>query len=212
MTEAKLRNEITRFAKSLFDRGLSSGGSGNISVRFKDGWLMTPTGVSLGTMDPERISLLDASGSHVGGDRPTKESFLHMAIYDARPKAGAIVHLHSSHAVAVSCLQDLDAENAIPPLTAYFAMRFGKLPIVPYAPPGDPKLAESVRSAAAEHHAILLANHGPVVAGKDLKDAVYASEELEETAKLFLMLRRMKTSLLSDAEVAVLQRRFPVEC
>ena len=212
MSEATRREDIARLARSMFDRGLTFGGSGNISVRLQDGWLMTPTGVSMGTIDPARISKLDAAGRHVSGDAPTKETFLHMAMYDVRPKAGAIVHLHSTYAVAVSCLADVDAKDAIPPLTAYFAMRIGTLPIVPYAPPGDPALGDAVRRAAAGHRALLLANHGPVVAGKTLVDAVHTAEELEETAKLYLMLRGMNPALLSPEQVAELQRRYPVEC
>lgn len=212
MNETQIRDDIARLAKSIFDRGLTFGSSGNISVRTEDGWLMTPTGSSMGAIDPARISKLDAAGKHIAGDEPTKESFLHTAMYDQRPRAGAIVHLHSTHSVGVSCLHDINHEDVLPPLTAYYVMRIGKLPLIPYFAPGDMKLADAVREMASDYHAVLLANHGPVVAGRTLADAVYAVEELEETAKLFLALQGMKTRPLTDEQVADLKKRFPVQC
>lgn len=209
MSDTHLRDEIARFAASLFDRGLTFGSSGNISVRLDDGWLMTPMGSSFGDLDPARISRLDGSGNHLDGDPPTKESFLHVAMYDERPGAGAVVHLHATHSVAVSCLADIDPADVLPPITAYYAIKVGTLPLIPYYPPGDMDLAKAVREMASKHHAVLLANHGPVVAGKNLADAVYASEELEETAKLFLMLQGMKTRFLTPRQVADLAGRFP---
>jgi ribulose-5-phosphate 4-epimerase/fuculose-1-phosphate aldolase len=211
MTDTATRDKIARLGKSIFDRGLTAGSSGNISVRVDDGWLMTPTGSSLGTLDPARISKLDNSGAHVGGDAPTKESFLHVAMYEQRPKAGAVVHLHSVHSVAVSCMADIDATNVLPPLTAYYVMRIGTLPLVPYFAPGDLDLARAVREMASSHHAVMLANHGPVVAGSSLEDAVYATEELEETAKLFLLLKNTETRPLTAAQIADLEKRFPTK-
>lgn len=211
MSDAALRDQIARFGKSIFDRGLTAGSSGNISVRIDDGWLMTPTGSSLGNLDPARISKLDDAGKHVGGDAPTKESFLHVAMYEQRPKAGAVVHLHSVHSVAVSCMADIDVADVLPPLTAYYVMRIGTLPLIRYFPPGDLDLAKAVREMASKHHAVLLANHGPVVAGTSLEDAVYATEELEETAKLYLLLQHMKTRPLTAAQVAELRKRFPTK-
>lgn len=208
-SDSTQREAIARFGASLFRRGLSFGSSGNISVRCEDGgWLMTPTNASLGDLDPARISRLDASGQHVDGDRPTKESFLHQVMYAERERTGAVVHLHSTHSVAVSCLADLDPEDVLPPITAYYVMRVGRLPLVPYFPPGDHDLAEAVRPLAGRHHAVLLANHGPVVAGDSLADAVYATEELEETARLFLMLRHERMSLLTPQQVEVLRARY----
>lgn len=205
-----LREQIASLGKSLFDRGLTMGSSGNISVRLEGGgWLMTPTNACLGRLDPARISRLDGQGQWLDGDKPTKEQFLHMAMYAERPQSGAIVHLHSTHSVAVSCLPGVDHCDCIPPLTAYYVMRVGKLPLVPYHMPGDPKLGDAVRGLAGKHSAVLLANHGPVVAGKNLKAAVYATEELEETAKLFLLLRGEKPRALTEEQVAELQRRFP---
>jgi ribulose-5-phosphate 4-epimerase/fuculose-1-phosphate aldolase len=209
MSDTALRDQIARFGKSIFDRGLTAGSSGNISVRVDDGWLMTPTGSSLGDLDPARISKLDDAGKHVGGDAPTKESFLHIAMYEQRPKAGAVVHLHSVHSVAVSCMADIDPADVLPPLTAYYVMRVGTLPLVRYFPPGDLDLAKAVREMASKHHAVLLANHGPVVAGTSLEDAVYAAEELEETAKLYLLLHGRRTRPLTAAQVAELKKRFP---
>jgi 3-dehydro-4-phosphotetronate decarboxylase len=209
MSDAAVRDQIARFGKSIFDRGLTAGSSGNISVRVDDGWLMTPTGSSLGNLDPARISKLDDAGKHVGGDAPTKESFLHVAMYEQRPKAGAVVHLHSVHSVAVSCMAGLDPADVLPPLTAYYVMRVGTLPLIRYFPPGDLDLARAVREMASKHHAVLLANHGPVVAGTSLEDAVYATEELEETAKLYLLLQDIKTRPLTPEQVAELRKRFP---
>ncbi|MCY4590664.1 MAG: aldolase [Alphaproteobacteria bacterium] len=207
MSETAQREAIARLARSIFERGLTCGSSGNISVRLEDGWLMTPTGTSMGELAPARLSRLDAEGRLVSGDAPTKESFLHLAMYEQRPSAGAVVHLHSTHSVAVSCLADVDPANVLPPITAYYVMRIGVLPLVPYYPPGDLDLARAVREMASAHHAVLLANHGPVVAGTSLEDAVYATEELEEAARLFLMLRSMNTRFLTPAQVAELKTR-----
>ena len=205
MNEIKTRDLIVQMAKSLFDRGLTFGSSGNISVRMEDGWLMTPTGCSMGNIEPEKISKLDVNGNLISGDPPTKESFLHLAMYEKRPQDSAVVHLHSTHSVAVSCLDDINPKNVLPPITAYYVMRIGTLPLIPYFPPGDIKLAKVVREMASEHHAVLLANHGPVVSGKSLQDAVYATEELEETAKLFLLLQGHKTRFLNSSEEAALR-------
>ena len=209
MSENAERDSICRLAKSLFDRGLTIGSSGNFSVRLDDGWLMTPTGSSMGNLDPNEISKLDLSGNLISGNNPTKESFLHIAMYDERPDSRAVVHLHSTHSVAVSCLTDIDKENVLPPITAYYVMKIGTLPLVPYFPPGDINLAKAVKEMASDHHAVLLANHGPVVAGKTLEDAVYAIEELEETARLFLLLKNMKTQYLNQNQVNALTKLFP---
>ena len=205
LSEAASREEICRLGASLFARGLSFGSAGNISVRLEDGWLMTPTNVSLGRLDPARLAKLDVTGRLVSGDPPTKESFLHRAMYEERPQAGAVVHLHSTYSVAVSALADVDPSDVLPPLTAYYVMRVGRLPLVPYHPPGDLGLADAVRRLAGKHHAVLLANHGPVVAGSSLDAAANAIEELEETAKLFLILRGSKVRLLTDEQVAALK-------
>ena len=209
MTDAALREAVCTFGKSLFERGLTFGSSGNISVKVEDGWLLTPTNVSMGSLDPARLSKLDDSGRHVGGDKPTKETFLHMGMYRRRGTAGAVVHLHSTYSVAVSCLDGLDPRDVIPPITAYYVMRVGALPLVPYYRPGDRALGPAVEALADRHHAVLLANHGPVVAGTTLEAAVYAIEELEETAKLFLLLHGRTVRPLTAEQVADLKAHFP---
>ena len=211
--ESTLREEIVRTAKSIFDRGLTHGSTGNISAKLEDGWLLTPTGSSLGTLDPAKLSKLDWNGNLISGDKPSKENFLHLAMYEERAKAnaniGAVVHLHSTHSVAVSVLQDIDPNDVLPPITAYYVMRIGTLPLVPYFAPGDMKLADAVRRFAGKHHAVLLANHGPVVAGASLAAATDAVEELEETAKLFLLLQGQRIRTLDAAQVAALRARNP---
>ena len=209
MNESKLREEICTFGKSMFDRGLTPGSSGNISARLDDGWLMTPTNSSLGRLDPATLSKVDHEGNLLSGAKQTKESFLHLSVYGQRPTAGAIVHLHSTHSVAVSCLADVDPKQPIPPITAYYVMKIGNLVLLPYYAPGDMALANAVREVAGKHHAILLANHGPIVAGKDLESAVYATEELEETARLYLLLRGNRLKILSPEQVAELHRKWP---
>jgi ribulose-5-phosphate 4-epimerase/fuculose-1-phosphate aldolase len=209
MTENAQREQIAILAKSLYDRGYGCGSSGNISVRLDDGFLITPTNSSMGRLDPERIAKVDFDGIHLAGDKPSKEEFLHLAMYEERPEMTAVVHLHATHSVAVSCMAEIDPEDVLPPITAYHVMRVGKCPLVPYFAPGDKALANAVRQTARHAHAMLLANHGPVVAGKSLESAVYAAEELEETAKLFLMLRGEKTRFLTQAQVADLRVRFP---
>jgi 3-dehydro-4-phosphotetronate decarboxylase len=209
-TDTKTREAICCLGASIFDRGLTAGTSGNISVRVSDGWLMTPTNASLGALDPATLSKLDDQGRLISGNKETKESFLHLAVYDVRTSAGAIVHLHSTHSVAVSCLADVDPANVLPPITAYYIMRIGSLPLIPYYRPGDPKLADAVRAAAHKHHAVLLANHGPVVAGSSLSAAGAAVEELEETARLHLLLRGQPTRFLTAEQVAELRAAFPL--
>jgi len=208
--ESKLREQICRCGASLFNRGLTFGSAGNISVSLPEGgWLMTPTNASLGALDPAKLSKIDANGRHAGGDKPTKEAFLHRVMYSSRVRCEAVVHLHSTHSVAVSCLHGIDAHDCLPPLTAYYVMRVGRLPLVPYHPPGDESLALAVEKLAGKHHAVLLANHGPVVSGSSLEAALYATEELEETAKLFLLLRGSQTRPLTAEQVQDLHERYP---
>jgi ribulose-5-phosphate 4-epimerase/fuculose-1-phosphate aldolase len=202
VSEQDLREQLVRFGASLFQRGYSVGSAGNISVRLSDGFLMTPTNSSLGSLDAARISKLDAGWNHVGGDKPSKEVFLHRAVLAARPEAGAVVHLHSTHATAIGCLAAPGEDAPIPPLTPYFVMRIGRrLPIVPYYRPGDSAMEPEVHAAALQARALLLANHGPVVSGKTLTDAVYAAEELEESARLALLLRGLPARTLTPAQV-----------
>lgn len=209
MSERELRERIATHGKSIFDRGLTAGSSGNISVRLPDGMLITPTNSCLGRLDPQRITKLDHSGNLIAGDEPSKETFLHHSMYQSRPNEQSIVHLHSTYSVAVSCLAGIDETNVLPAITAYYVMRVGTLPLIPYFAPGDDQLAAAVEQAAKASRAVLLSNHGPVVAGKTLEAAVNAIEELEETAKLFLMLRNENTRFLNPSQIADLQKRYP---
>jgi ribulose-5-phosphate 4-epimerase/fuculose-1-phosphate aldolase len=211
MSEQALREAIVKWGASIFSRGLTSGSSGNISVRIDECYLATPTNSCLGFLDPARLSRLDASGAHIGGDRPTKELPLHFAFYENRPDAQAVVHLHSSFATALSCLTDIDAANAIPPLTPYVAMRVGKVPVVPYARPGSSELAVPIARLASKHVAVVIQNHGPVVCGRTLDDAVYAIEELEEAAKLALLTRGLPVRVLAPEALAELERHFKLK-
>jgi ribulose-5-phosphate 4-epimerase/fuculose-1-phosphate aldolase len=206
--EMRQREQIVSFGQSLFARGLTAGSSGNLSVRLDDGWLLTPTNASLGRLDPATLSKLDWNGHLVSGAPPSKEAFLHRAMYQVREGAGAIVHLHSTHSAAVSCMCGLKHDDCIPPLTPYFVMKIGRLPLLPYHRPGDPALAGAIAALAQHHAAVLLANHGPVVSGSTLEAAVYAAEELEETAKLFLLLQGIPTRPLDAAQILDLKTTF----
>lgn len=209
MNETDARALLAKLSRSLFERGYSVGSAGNISVKVEDGILITPTNSCLGFLEPERISKLDAGGRHVSGDKPSKEIFLHQAFYETRLEAGAVVHLHSTYATALSCLADLDPEDAIAPLTPYVVMRVGKVGLLPYVRPGDPAMGDMIRAVKGRYAAVLLANHGPVVTGRDLTGAVYAAEELEETAKLLVLLQGKRTRLLTQAQIDELNRVFP---
>lgn len=209
MSDSRLREDICRFARSLFERGLTPGSSGNISLRLDDGgWLVTPTNASLGFLDPARISRLDAQHRLVSGDPPTKEIPLHAALYESRGAARAIVHLHSTHAVALSMLPEVDPRAVLPPLTAYYLMRAGQTALVPYYRPGDPAVADAIRGLAGRYASVLLANHGPVVAGESLEAAVFATEELEETAKLYLLVRGLNPRYLTPQQIDDLVKTF----
>jgi ribulose-5-phosphate 4-epimerase/fuculose-1-phosphate aldolase len=203
------REQMVELARSLYDRGYGCGSSGNLSLRLPEGLLITPTNSSLGRLRPADLALISEGGEQRDGKQPSKELFLHQAVYRERPQEQAIVHLHSTYSVAVSCLDDVSPEDVLPPLTAYYVMRVGQLPLAPYFPPGDLALADAVGELAKRCRAMLLANHGSVVAGNSLEQAVYAAEELEEAAKLFLLLRGQAIRPLTTAQVAELQRRFP---
>lgn len=211
--EARLRETICIMARSIFERGLTGGASGNISARLSDGRLLvTPTGASLGALDPARLSLLDAQGRLISGDAPTKEMPLHSAFYETRgAKSDAIVHLHSTHSVALSMLPETDPDNVLPPLTPYSIMRLGKVKLLPYFRPGDAAIGEAIRGLAGKRSAVLLANHGPVVAARDLEAALYAMEELEETARLALLTRGMSPKMLTPAQVRDIVDHFNIE-
>ena len=211
VNEHALREEICELGRSIFERGLTHGSTGNISARCDDGWLLTPTGSKLGKLDPARLSKLDWRGGLISGDKPSKENFLHLAMYQERTRSAAVIHLHSTHSVAVSVLDEVDPADVLPPLTAYYLMRIGRLPLVPYYPPGDLELAQAVRALAGKHHALLLANHGPVVAGTSLAAAADAVEELEATARLHLLLQGRRVRALTQQQVAEIRRRYPLD-
>jgi ribulose-5-phosphate 4-epimerase/fuculose-1-phosphate aldolase len=209
MTETKVRDEICRLGRSLFERGLTPGSSGNISVKLEDGgYMVTPTNASLGFLDPARLSRLGANGKLVSGDAPTKEVPLHGALYQTRGAARAVVHLHSTYSVALSMLPEIDPGAALPPMTAYYLMKCGATALVPYYRPGDPAVADAIKGLAGKYSSVLLANHGPVVSGDTLEAAVFAIEELEETAKLYLLLRGLNPRYLSAEQVADLSKTF----
>ncbi len=212
MSDTVLREQICLLAKSMFDRGLTGGSTGNVSARTEDGGLLvSPTGTSFGRLDPARLSRFDAEGILIDGDPPTKEMPLHTAFYDTRSTAGAVVHLHSCHSVALSMLPDVDPENFLPPLTPYAIMKLGKVRLLPFFLPGDPAMGEAVRGLAGKRSAVMLANHGPVVAGKDVEAACNAIEELEDTARLALLTRGMNPRGLTEAETRRVVKTFNVE-
>ncbi len=209
----KLRETICLLAKSMYDRGLTAGSSGNISARLSDGRLLvTPTGSCFGRLDPQRLSLFDQEGRLLDGDPPTKEMSLHTAFYETRgARAQAVVHLHSCHSVALSLLPDTDPDNMLPPLTPYSIIKLGRVKMLPYFMPGDPAIGAAIKGLAGKRSAVMLANHGPVVAARDLEAAVYAIEELEETARLALLTRGMRPNALTSAQILKVVEQFDVE-
>jgi 3-dehydro-4-phosphotetronate decarboxylase len=210
--DAKLREQLCLLAKSMFDRGLTHGSTGNISARTSDGCLLvSPTGSSFGWLDPAKLSHFDPQGRHISGDKPTKEMPLHSAFYDTRSPVGAVVHLHSCHSVALSMMPGLDEDNVLPPLTPYSIMQLGRVKLLPFFLPGDPAMGEAVRGLAGKRTAVILANHGPVVAGKDVEAACNAIEELEATAKLALMTHGLKPRVLTDSQVQDVVQKFKIE-
>ena len=212
MSDAALREQVCLLAKSMFDRGLTGGSTGNISARTPEGGLLvSPTGTSFGRLDPGRLSYFDAAGTFVSGDKPTKEMPLHSAFYDTRSSAGAVVHLHSCHAVAWSLMPEVDEDNFLPALTPYAIMKLGKVKLLPFFLPGDPAMGEAVRGLAGKRSAVMLANHGPVVAGKDVEAACNAIEELEDTARLAIMMRGFEARTLTAAQINALVTTFDVE-
>jgi ribulose-5-phosphate 4-epimerase/fuculose-1-phosphate aldolase len=204
------RTQLVRLGAALYDRGLTPGRTGNLSVRSDDRIMITPTNACLGRLDPERLAVTSLDGAHLGGDRPSKELVLHRALYRSHPGCTAVAHLHSTSAVAVSCLPGLPSDDALPPITPYFVMRVGRLSLVDYAAPGSDELEERVSQAAERSHAILLRNHGSLAAAPSLDGAVDAVEEIEETARLYLLLEGRTPAYLGEEAVAELHRRFSV--
>ena len=209
MSEKLLREDMVRYARSMFERGYSSGGAGNISLKLPDGNILaTPTNSSFGDLDADELSKVTMEGALLSGQKASKEVLMHLAMYRQRPQCGGIAHLHSPWLTALSCLPGIDPENALPPITPYYVMRVGKLPVVPYIRPGSPRIAEHVEKLAAEHNAILLANHGPIISGKNIREAVFNAEELEETAKLYFMLKPFGMNTLTTENVDELNATF----
>lgn len=212
MSETALREQMCALAQSLFERGLTHGSTGNISARTPDGGLLvSPTGTSFGRLDPARLSRFDQNGRHIGGDQPTKEMPLHSAFYETRSTAGAVVHLHACHSVALSMLPDADEDNFLPTLTPYAVMLLGKVKLLPFFVPGDPAMGDAVRGLAGKRSAVMLAHHGPVVAGKNIEAACNAIEELEATAKLALVLKGANANVLSDQQISNVVTKFNIE-
>lgn len=212
MNESRLREQICLLAASLFDRGLTHGSTGNISARTDDGGLLvSPTGTSFGRLDPGKLSRFDAQGTHISGDKPTKEMPLHTAFYETRSTAGAVVHLHSCHSVAWSMMPEANEEDFLPRFTPYAIMKLGRVKLLPFFLPGDPAMGDAVRGLAGKRSAVMLANHGPVVAGKDIEAACNAIEELEDSARLAMMMRGVQARGLTDEQVQALVRKFDVE-
>jgi L-ribulose-5-phosphate 4-epimerase len=206
--EAELRDQVVDLCRSLFERGLAHGSAGNVSARLENHVLVSPTNSCLGRLNPRQLSKVTLKGKHIAGDKPSKEAPLHLGIYRERPDAGAVVHLHSTYATVLSCLADTNAEDAMAPITPYLMMRVGRVPMVPYHLPGSDELAEAVRAKAAAHRAVLMANHGFVVAGRTFEDAVFNAEELEENAKLLVLTRGQRLRLLTPADIAALEAKF----
>ncbi|CDL81678.1 aldolase [Xenorhabdus szentirmaii] len=210
MNEGAVRAELVDRAYSMFERGYSSGGAGNISARLEDGsFIITPTNSSFGDLEADSLSKLDAKGNWVSGDKPTKEVAMHLAMYRNRPTCHAIVHLHSPWLTALSCMPNLDRENCLPPLTPYYVMKIGRLPVVEYFPPGDDRISQEIDKLAKKHNSILLANHGPVVGGETLRQAFFNAEELEDTARLYLILLPHGFTTLNEVQVQELEKRYP---
>lgn len=209
MNEAEqIKRLICEQGRSLYLRGYATGSAGNMSAVLPDGTVAaTPTGSCLGTLDPEKLAVVDVHGELLSGPKPTKEVKFHLALYRGNPQLKAIVHLHCTYATALSCLDDLEEVNVIKPFTPYVVMRMGDIPLIPYFKPGSEKLVTALEEKAPGHNAFLLANHGPVVGGSTLTEAVNNIEELEATARLYFTLqsRREHIRYLSDSEIKELR-------
>lgn len=206
--DADARKQLVALGAALYDRGLTPGRTGNLSVRDGDEIVITPTGVCMGRLDPERLSVTSLDGAYLSGEQPSKELVLHQALYRCHPECAAVAHLHSTYAVAVSCLPGLDPDDALPTITPYFAMRVGRLPLIDYAHPGSEELETQVASAAVRSRCVLLRNHGSLAAAHTLESAVDAVEEIEETARLFLLLQGRSPLYLRDEVAAELRQRY----
>ncbi|WP_262698378.1 MULTISPECIES: aldolase [Streptomyces] len=200
------RHEIVRVGTSLFNRGYVHASAGNISARIGDGHLITPTDAALGFLERDRLALVDAQGEQRAGDRASKTLTLHRRIYAADPTARFIIHTHSTHLVALTLAGVWSQDDVLPPITPYFVMKVGHVPLIPYHRPGDPRVADLVTARIADHlashtpiRAVLLDRLGPVVWGPNAAAALAVLEELEETARLWLLTDRRPEPLTTDA-------------
>ncbi|MDT3420445.1 ribulose-5-phosphate 4-epimerase/fuculose-1-phosphate aldolase [Pseudomonas protegens] len=185
--ENALREEICDVGRSLYQRGYTVGSAGNISARLDDGWLITPTDICLGRLDPAAIAKVNLAGEWVSGDKPSKTLALHRQVYDRNPGVGGVVHTHSTHLVALTLAGVWREDDILPPLTPYQVMKVGHIPLIGYQRPGSPKVAEQVAQLANQVRGVMLERLGPVVWESSVSKASYALEELEETARLWLM-------------------------
>ncbi|WP_244816770.1 aldolase [Caballeronia sp. Lep1P3] len=206
-TETLIREEICITGKSLYERRYTVGSAGNISARLDDGWLITPTDACLGRLDPNDIAKVDFDGNHVSGGRPSKTLALHRRIYENNGQTRGVVHTHSTHLVALTLAGVWRAGDVLPPITPYYVMKVGHVPLIPYRRPGDPAVAEEVAALASTVRAVLLERLGPVVWEKSVSHASYALEELEETAQLYLS-TTPRPEPLPDAAIDELRTLF----
>jgi len=197
--ENALREEICTVGISLYDRGYTVGSAGNISARLEDGWLITPTDACLGRLDPGAIAKVSLDGQWVSGDKPSKTLALHRQIYGNNPNVGGVVHTHSSHLVALTLAGVWSENDILPPLTPYQVMKVGHLPLIQYCRPGSPLVAEKVAQLANRVRGVMLERLGPVIWESSVSKASYVLEELEETAKLWLMSNPRPSPLSEEA-------------
>jgi 3-dehydro-4-phosphotetronate decarboxylase len=208
-----LKNEICRVGASLYARGYVHASAGNISVRLPEGgFIITPTDACLGTLDPARLAVIDAQGVQTSGERASKTLALHRRIYAADPDAHCVIHTHSTHLVALTLSGVYSANDIVPPITPYFVMKVGHVPLIPYHHPGDPAVAdlvaariEAMRAAGTPLRAVMLDRLGPNVWHRSPSEASAVLEELEETARLWVMTR---PSALTEAQINELREKF----
>lgn len=208
MNDDEALNHLCETADSFYRRGYAFGSTGNISVRLGDQIWITPTGKPLSNLAPEQLACININGLEINSNRPSKEFPFHLAVYKQKPEARSIVHLHSTYAAALSCLETLDPEQPLPPLTPYYFMRVTPLAVLGYFRPGSDELARAVERAAPKHNCMLLRNHGLICAGTSLNEAVDRAEELEQTARLFFLLRNEQVRHLTPPEIAEIKKAF----
>ncbi|MDC7245967.1 MAG: aldolase [Sphaerochaetaceae bacterium] len=203
----QLGEQLIELGKFLHKNQYAKGSAGNLSVRLdSESILATPTNSSLGSLQIDRLSKLNMNGELIDGDRPSKEVPFHLAVYE-NSDANAVIHLHSTFLTALSCLKDLDPENVLRPVTPYVVMKAGEIPLIPYYKPGSVMIAKDIAKVADDHRAFLLANHGVVVTGSSIEHALQIFEELEESAKLFFILKGMNIRYLDSKDISELKMK-----